>query len=130
MRNIRSSKLPNFTNHLISVRRFSFNLVPVDFNAYLVSKKIDSAAFQRAEPLLWDSWRVEFEKISPASFTSQKLFLINPIRRKYRLNLVAEPTPPRPAPTEESTPAQAAAPSAIKKPGAAKPVMRPKPKIQ
>jgi hypothetical protein len=105
----------------------------VDFNAYLVSKKIDPDAFQRAEPLLWDSWRSEFEKVSPASFTSQKLFLINPIRRKYKLSHLPEPVP---AESESSSPQVITGeptpppPAPVKKPAAAKPVMRPKPKIQ
>jgi hypothetical protein len=47
---------------------------------------------------------------TPSSFTSQKLYLINPIRRKYLLK--EEPTEkPKSAPV------------------AARPVMRPKPKI-
>ena len=103
----------------------------MDFNAYLVSKKIDSDAFRRAEPALWESWHAEFEKVSPASFTMQKLFLINPIRRKYKLSPVADPVPPKPAAEAPVVgPEPAATPPAIKKPAAAKPVMRPKPKIQ
>jgi hypothetical protein len=109
----------------------------VDFNAYLVSKKIDPDAFRRAEPLLWESWCAEFEKVSPASFTMQKLFLINPIRRKYKLSPVADPAPPKTVsevPGGNPEPAVAPKPAAesppVKKPAVAKPVMRPKPKIQ
>jgi hypothetical protein len=57
----------------------------MDFEEYLKSKKIDSAAFQRAESALWQEWKGLFEKINPVSFTAQKLYLINPIRRKYKL---------------------------------------------
>jgi len=57
----------------------------VDFEAYLTSKKIDSAEFLKAEPNLWASWKDEFEQMHPASFTAQKLYLINPVRRKYLL---------------------------------------------
>ncbi|MBX2901148.1 MAG: hypothetical protein KF775_15950 [Cyclobacteriaceae bacterium] len=78
------------------------------FGEYLISKKIDGAAFQAKEPALWNEWNGLFEQISPASFTSQKLYLINPIRRKYPLRVEAPQTP---------------------KPTAAKPVMKPKPKI-
>jgi hypothetical protein len=53
-----------------------------------------------------------FEAMSPASFTSQKLYLINPLRRKYLLK-VSEVV---------------AAPKASG-PAAARPIMKPKPKI-
>lgn len=79
------------------------------FEEYLISKKIDGAAFQAAEPALWNEWNNLFEQMNPASFTSQKLYLINPIRRKYTLKVEA---------TETSKPAVAA-----------KPVMKPKPKM-
>ncbi|MEM9671607.1 MAG: hypothetical protein ACFB15_15655 [Cyclobacteriaceae bacterium] len=55
------------------------------FEEYLEKKKIDSSAFQQAEEELWLEWQGLFEQIHPDSFTSQKLFLINPIRRKYPL---------------------------------------------
>lgn len=79
------------------------------FTEYLISKKIDGAALQAAEPALWHEWSNLFNQLSPASFTSQKLYLINPIRRKYQLKVEATETP-KPVAT-------------------AKPVMRPKPKI-
>jgi hypothetical protein len=83
----------------------------MNFEEYLISKKIDSAAFQMAEPTLWNEWSSIFEAVSPASFTAQKLYLINSIRRKYLLK-----------PTEPPTPR---ATGTI----AARPVMKPKPKI-
>jgi hypothetical protein len=55
------------------------------FEEYLISKKIDQQTFQLAEPRLFDEWRAEFEQVHPNSFTAQKLYLINPIRRKYIL---------------------------------------------
>lgn len=55
------------------------------FEEYLVSKKIDQDLFKDAEPKLFQEWRNEFEQIHPNSFTAQKLYLINPIRRKYVL---------------------------------------------
>jgi hypothetical protein len=57
----------------------------VDFEAYLISKKIDSSAFQLAENDLWNTWNSEFLQTHPNSFTAQKLYLINPVRRKYPL---------------------------------------------
>jgi hypothetical protein len=57
------------------------------FEAYLASKKIDSDAFKKAEPDLWNAWNEEFGQMHPNSFTVQKLNLINPIRRKYQMRL-------------------------------------------
>jgi hypothetical protein len=79
------------------------------FEEYLGSKKIDSQAFYQAEPELWKEWNELFDQMSQASFTSQKLYLINPVRRKYLLKVV-EPL------TKTESPAS-------------KPVMRPKPKM-
>ncbi|MBK7650168.1 MAG: hypothetical protein IPJ20_04620 [Flammeovirgaceae bacterium] len=80
------------------------------FEDYLISKKIDSAAFNKAEPDRWKEWKSLVEEMIPSSFTSQKLYLINPIRRKYLLK--EEPAEkPKPAPL------------------VSRPVMRPKPKM-
>jgi hypothetical protein len=84
----------------------------MNFEEYLISKKIDSPAFRNAEPLLWNEWKTLFEAMSPASFTAQKLYLINPLRRKYLLKLPETATTPKPS-----------------SPGVAKPVIKPKPKI-
>jgi hypothetical protein len=86
------------------------------FEAYLISKNIDSAVFRNAEPQVWDSWKKEFEQVHPNSFTVQKLNLINPIRRKYPLQIQPEINAP------DST-----LPPPVPKPG--KPVMKPRPKI-
>jgi len=65
------------------------------FEEYLIEKKIDSREFKANEPARWQEWAVLFEQISPASFTSQKLYLVNPLRRKYHLRegVGAEPAP-------------------------------------
>jgi hypothetical protein len=91
----------------------------VNFEAYLTSKKIDSAAFQKAEPELWENWQKEFELLHPNSFTSQKLYLINPVRRKYQLKEVVVAEAQK---VPDSTPVS----TTSSKP---KPMMRPKPKI-
>lgn len=62
------------------------------FEEYLISKKIDGVTFQAAEPALWAEWSALFAQMSPASFTSQKLYLINPIRRKYQLKITPTET--------------------------------------
>lgn len=124
----------------------------MNFEAYLASKKIDSAAFQRAEPVLWGQWQIQFEQMHPNSFTVQKLNLINPIRRKYQLReeaLKAEPKPPAvkspvaekssaekpaagsstspdaPTPDTPETPPATPRP----KPAVPRPVFKPKPKL-
>ena len=58
----------------------------LNFDSYLNEKKIDSQKFKSAEPDLFQKLNQEFDQISPDSFTAQKLFLINPIRRKYQLD--------------------------------------------
>jgi hypothetical protein len=88
------------------------------FEEYLVSKKIDSDAFKKAEPEVWKAWKNEFEQVHPNSFTVQKLNLINPVRRKYLLPATQEIKPTEPPTAVAAAPAPA-------KPG--KPVMRPKP---
>ncbi len=75
----------------------------MNFEEYLISKKINSEAFRKAEPLLWNEWNSQFEVMSPASFTARNLYLINPIRRKYLLelpeiNTVAKSNTPMPKP--------------------------------
>ncbi|HEX6224488.1 MAG TPA: hypothetical protein VFZ52_08760 [Chryseolinea sp.] len=107
----------------------------VNLEAYLISKKIDSAAFLKAEPELWKEWSHEFEQMHPNSFTVQKLNLINPIRRKYPLPVTAEPPPKTsgatdteptvPLPESKST----APASPNPKPSIPKPVFKPKPKM-
>ena len=103
-------------------------LVPVNFEDYLISKKIDSATFRLAEPAVWESWKTEFEQMHPNSFTAQKLYLINPIRRKYTLKVEPVKVHAENSPTtseNSSTPK----PDVASKPAAPKPVFRPKPKM-
>jgi hypothetical protein len=105
----------------------------VNLEAYLTSKKIDSAEFKKAEPRLWQSWSDEFEQMHPNSFTVQKLNLINPIRRKYPLKTLPEKqeahTPTSPLPAEPPPAAKPAATSPNPKPSIPKPVFKPKPKM-
>lgn len=57
----------------------------IDFNSYLSAKKIDANQFSKSEPDLYGKLSTIFDQMHPDSFTAQKLFLINPIRRKYQL---------------------------------------------
>jgi hypothetical protein len=67
----------------------------VTFEEYLVSKKINGLAFQQADPERFAEWASEFVQMSPASFTAQKLYFINSIRRKCPLEKV-QPAPSKP----------------------------------
>jgi hypothetical protein len=60
------------------------------FASYLKSKKIDSKAFYNGQKETFESWKREFDQMHPNSFTQQKLFLINSIRREYPLVEKAE----------------------------------------
>ena len=84
----------------------------MNFEEYLISKKIDGNAFRATEPKVWNEWNSLFEEMSPASFTAQKLYLINSIRRKYLLKSTELPPVTKPS-----------------SPAVARPVMKPKPKI-
>jgi hypothetical protein len=53
------------------------------FETYLAGKKIDSQAFKENEPERWLEFSALFEVVHPESFTVQKKFLINTIRRQY-----------------------------------------------
>ncbi len=119
-------KLP-FAYHALGV--ILITLAAVNFEDYLISKKIDSRAFHGSEPALWENWKVEFEQMHPNSFTAQKLYLINPIRRKYTLKIepvVKAETQSSSATTESSSGPK---PEVASKPAAPKPVFRPKPKM-
>lgn len=80
----------------------------MDFHTWLSGKKIDEVAFKKAEPDQYQQLKSVFDQVHPDSFTAQKLFLINPIRRKYPLKVEAVATAP--------------------KPKAVRPMIRPKPK--
>ncbi len=55
------------------------------FQEYLIQKKINAQAFQQGEPERFEEWKQLFDQVHPDSFTAQKKFLINPLRRKYSL---------------------------------------------
>jgi hypothetical protein len=52
---------------------------------YCIKKKIDSSVFQKADPEKWNELKTIFEQVHPNSFTEQKKFLINDLRRRYHL---------------------------------------------
>jgi hypothetical protein len=56
-----------------------------EFDTYLVGKKIDPALFRQARPGQYREFQEIFAQMHPKSFTLQKLFLINQIRRQCPL---------------------------------------------
>ena len=59
--------------------------INTSFDEYLESKKIDTTVFQKVEPKLYTEWKNLFMAIHPDSFTAQKKFLLNKLRRKFIL---------------------------------------------
>jgi hypothetical protein len=54
-----------------------------DFIEYLTSKKIDPEQFLKQEPSKFNEFKNIFLQIHPDSFTAQKLYVINGLRRRY-----------------------------------------------
>lgn len=55
----------------------------MEWETYLEQKKISAAAYQKGNPDQYREFQEIFYQVSPNSFTSQKLFLLNRIRRQY-----------------------------------------------
>ncbi|XOV92017.1 MAG: hypothetical protein ACFHWX_17630 [Bacteroidota bacterium] len=64
---------------------------------YLISKKIDPDRFKSGDNLLFREYDMLFSQMHPDSFTAQKLFLINKIRRMYKLEPREDKKPETPA---------------------------------
>ena len=50
---------------------------------YCISKKIDSEKFKAAWSEKWRELKTIFEQVHPDSFTEQKKFIINDLRRRF-----------------------------------------------
>ena len=61
------------------------SIICMQFEDYLVHKGINPDAFKEKDATLYKDWALLFSVTHPRSFTAQKLFLINQIRRKYTL---------------------------------------------
>ncbi|MEJ2005222.1 MAG: hypothetical protein P8X57_09725 [Cyclobacteriaceae bacterium] len=97
----------------------------MEFDDYLISKKIDPEAFKKNEPDQYQEFAGLFMQMHPQSFTMQKLYLINGIRRSF-------PLPPEKWVKDKPAASKPAKP-VIKKPKApsgSKPKFRPKPIIK
>jgi hypothetical protein len=55
----------------------------MEFEEYLIVKKIDAKEFKASDPDRFQEWSSLFESMHPDSFTAHKKFLINEIRRRY-----------------------------------------------
>jgi hypothetical protein len=64
----------------------------LSFEAYCRKKKIDPDLFLQSDPVRFEEWKTIFNQVHPDSFTEQKKFLINPIRKKYLLIAAEEKT--------------------------------------
>lgn len=60
-------------------------IVIMIFEEYLNQKKINHETFLWAEPERFNEFKKIFNQVHPDSFTSQKKFLINDLRRKYKM---------------------------------------------
>jgi len=57
----------------------------MEFDEYLKSKKIEAARFAAQEPGRYADWKAAYGQMHPESFTTAKKFLINEVRRRYRI---------------------------------------------
>lgn len=85
----------------------------MELSEYLRKKKIDPEEFKKSEPERWEEFSAIFPQLHPQSFTFQKKFLLNDLRKKY---------PCKNEPTVET--------SGTKTPQAVKPAIKIAPKIK
>ena len=57
----------------------------MEFEEYLRLKKIDQQTFSTVDSARYAEWKELFTTMHPDSFTAQKKFLVNEIRRRYHL---------------------------------------------
>ena len=55
----------------------------MEFDDFLKGKKIDPEKFKLSENDRYSEWKRIYDEVHPESFTQQKLFLLNKIRRAY-----------------------------------------------
>lgn len=76
----------------------------MDLNTYLINKKIDPEQLLLQESERYHQFKSLLSEMHPDSFTAQKLFLINQLRRKYPLEKAAAPEEPIIRPTQPARP--------------------------
>lgn len=99
-----------------------------EFDSYLKNKKIDPEAFKANESETYYDFRDQFLQLHPDSFTMQKLFYINILRRKYHYakkdDVKTNISSPRPKPVVAKAAPKREEDESSRKPS--KPVVRPK----
>ncbi len=55
----------------------------ISFEDYLKQKKINASDWQATNPAQWQEFKELFEQLHPDSFTAQKKFLLNDLRKLY-----------------------------------------------
>jgi len=55
----------------------------MEFDEFCKKKKIDPEKFRSKEPMRWGEFSLVFSQVSPESFTQQKKFLLNDLRKLY-----------------------------------------------
>jgi hypothetical protein len=82
----------NVQNGVVIINYFSLKLIYceknvfMEFEEYLKQKKINADHFKKNDPARFEEWQALFTTMHPESFTAQKKFLINDIRRRYLLS--------------------------------------------
>ncbi len=72
----------------------------MEFEEYCASKKIDADQFKQTDEMLFSELKSIFSEMHVESFTTQKKFLINNLRRRFKLvelkkeveNTISKPT--------------------------------------
>ena len=67
------------------MRIYCAKIKTMEFEAYLKLKKIDPETFRTKDHVRFSEWENLFATMHPDSFTAQKKFLVNEIRRRYHL---------------------------------------------
>ncbi len=57
----------------------------MNLRSYLIDKKIDPDQLKKGDNGIYNEFNRLFSQMHPNSFTEQKRFLINKLRRKYKL---------------------------------------------
>lgn len=57
----------------------------MQFDDYLILKRVDPHHFLTNNPTLYTEWKSLFTQVHPDSFTTLKKFLLNNVRRKHHL---------------------------------------------
>lgn len=94
-----SSLYEDFLNPILHEQQKHVYLWSMEWEDYLSAKKIDPHAFKQGDPALFAEFARLFMQMHPDSFTAQKLFLINQIRRNYPAQAESVAEPPKASPS-------------------------------